>query len=211
MYFLILKIILSLLLIVCGFYRVHQTKELWVLTFPIWGILDFTSMALDEFIFSSNLELFSFYFLLLTIPLLLLYNKIGNILPLKLSAFIIFPTLLVLAFYFDLIPASQNLYSKYGFLNVKEYTMAVSVCSVLHVFFIFSIIFRSVKQNSFELYKLIILFGLGVYFVGNLFYNVVEYHYIEDLKGSQLMVLYYLPIQVFVSKGLLILGLIWKE
>lgn len=211
MYFLVLKIVLSLLLIVCGFYRIQRTKEIWVWTFPVWGILDLTTMILDDFFFTSNLELFSIYFLLLTIPLLFLYSKIGNISPLKLSPFVIFPFFLILVFKLNLITTNQNLHSKYGFLNVKEYMMAVSVCCVLHIVYIFSIVLSIVKQNAVELYKLMVLFGLGIYFVGNLFYNLIEFRFIEDIKGSLQLTRYYLPIQLFVSKGLLILGLIWKE
>ena len=211
MYFIYLRITLSIFLIVCGFYRIHKTRQLWVLTFPIWGILDLTTMILDEFFFTSNLELFSIYFLLLTIPLLFLYSEIGDISVLKLSPFVIFPIVLILAFKLNLITTNQNLYSKYGFLNVREYMMAVSVCCVLHIVYVFSIVLSIVKQNSVELYKLIILFGLGIYFVGNLFYNLIEFRFIEDIKGSLQLTRYYLPIQLFVSKGLLILGLIWKE
>lgn len=168
-------------------------------------------MILDKFFFTSNLELFSIYFLLLTIPLLFLYSEIGDISVLKLSPFVIFPIVLILAFKLNLITTNQNLYSKYGFLNVREYMMAVSVCCVLHIVYVFSIVLSIVKQNSVELYKLIILFGLGIYFVGNLFYNLIEFRFIEDIKGSLQLTRYYLPIQLFVSKGLLILGLIWKE
>ncbi len=89
--------------------------------------------------------------------------------------------------------------------------MAVSVCCVLHIVYIFSIVLSIVKQNAVELYKLIVLFGLGIYFVGNLFYNLIEFRFIEDIKGSLQLTRYYLPIQLFVSKGLLIIGLIWKE
>jgi hypothetical protein len=168
-------------------------------------------MILDEFFFTSNLELFSIYFLLLTIPLLFLYSEIGDISVLKLSPFVIFPIVLILVFKLNLINTNQNMYSKYGFLNVREYMMVVSVCCVLHIVYVFSSVLSIVKQNSVELYKLIILFGLGIYFVGNLFYNLIEFRFIEDIKESLQLTRYYLPIQLFVSKGLLILGLIWKE
>jgi hypothetical protein len=211
LYLLVLKIVLSLLLIVCGFYRIQRIKEIWVWTFPVWGLLDLSTLVLDEYVFSSNLELFLIYYLILTIPLAYLYYKFGKISINALLPLGLVPIVIIASFIFDLIPTNHSLYSDYGLLNVKEYKLSVAVVCLIHVVYVFHIIFNCIKIHFFELYKLIILFGLAIYFVGYSLFHIIEYYYLDNVEGFVNLGVYYITIQVIISKGLIIIGLLWKE
>ncbi len=121
------------------------------------------------------------------------------------------PIVIIASFIFDLIPTNHSLYSDYGLLNVKEYMLSVSVVCLIHVVYIFHIIFNCIKIHFFELYKLIILFGLAIYFVGYSLFHIIEYYYLDNVEGFVNVGVYYITIQVIISKGLIIIGLLWKE
>jgi len=174
-------------------------------------MLDLSTLVLDEYVFSSNLELFLIYYLILTMPLTYLYYKVGEIKINALFPFALVPIIVLVVFLFDLIPTSHDLYSDYSLLNVKEYMSSVAVVCIIHLLYVFYIIFNCLKIHLFELYKLIILFGLAIYFIGFSLFHIVEFYYIDNMKGYLNLGEYFIPIQVIISKGLIMIGLLWKE
>ena len=178
------------------------------------GALGIATGILDYFVFSSNLELFviadlvslGFYFMFFYSLKTLRIS--GSLLLSTLS------TLIVIAFVFfniDWPKSDIHFYSKYGYLNTLEY-LTFSVFTGLACLIICTIVLIKMLKNDFvPLNLLFIVFGIMAVYMGDLIKSGLEIHFISDLSVHYKFLELFFPIRLFVSKGLIITGLLWKN
>jgi len=178
------------------------------------GALGIATGILDYFVFSSNLELFvvadlvslGFYFMFFYSLKTLRIS--GSLLLATLS------TLIVVAFVFfniDWPKSDIHFYSKYGYLNTLEY-LVFSVFAGLACLIICTIVLIKMLKNDFvPLNLLFIVFGIMAFYMGDLIKSGLEIHFISDLTVHYKFLELFFPIRLFVSKGLIITGLLWKN
>ena len=178
------------------------------------GALGIATGILDYFVFSSNLELFvvadlvslGFYFMFFYSLKTLRIS--GSILMATLS------TLIVIALFFfniDWPKSAIHFYSKYGYLNTLEY-LTFSVFTGLACLIICTIVLIKMLKNDFvPLNLLFIVFGIMAFYMGDLIKSGLEIHFISDLSVHYKFLELFFSIRLFVSKGLIITGLLWKN
>lgn len=178
------------------------------------GVLGIATGILDYFVFSSNLELFVVDDLVsLGLYFLFFYSlktlKIsGNLLLATLS------TMIVIAFVFfniDWPKSDIHLYSNYGYLNTLEYLTFTVFAGLVCVIICTIVLIKMLKNDFVPLNLLFIVFGMMAYYVGDVIKSGLEIHFISDLYVHGKFLELFFPIRLFVSKGLIITGLLWKN
>jgi len=67
------------------------------------------------------------------------------------------------------------------------------------------------KNDFVPLNLLFIVFGIMAFYMGDLIKSGLEIHFISDLYVHEKFLELFFPIRLFVSKGLIITGLLWKN
>ena len=200
--------------IVIGYKRSLSSGERKYMFFTLLGALGIATSMLDFFVFSSNLELFVVVDLVsLGLYFLFFYSfktiKIsGRLLLATLSTLI---AIALVFFYIDWPKSDIYLYSKYGYLNTLEYL----------IFFVFSgsacliictiVLIKMLKNDFVPLNLFFIVFGIMAYYVGDVIQSGLAIHFISDLNVHYGFLELFLPFRLFVSKGLITTGLLWKN
>lgn len=200
--------------IVIGYKRSLSSGENKYLFFMLLGALGIATGILDYFVFSSNLELFvvadlvslGFYFMFFYSLKTLRIS--GSLLLSTLS------TLIVIAFVFfniDWPKSDIHLYSNYGYLNTLEYLTFTVFAGLVCVIICTIVLIKMLKNDFVPLNLLFIVFGMMAYYVGDVIKSGLEIHFISDLYVHEKFLELFFPIRLFVSKGLIITGLLWKN
>lgn len=212
--FLNIKFLFYIALIVLGYIKSISSQERKYLLFSLLGILDICTNLLDNFIFTSNLELLIVNNLLTLDLYFVFFYFIKNITISKKLLFSIYSILFIYAsilFIFDWPKASSDLYSDYGYLNTFEYSFfcffAAIICLTLCTF----VLTKMFQNETIQSNVLIIIFGVIIYYVGDLLKFGLGIHFLNDMNVHNEFLNTFLPIRLYTSKGLIIVGLLWKN
>lgn len=196
-----------------GYIKLLNSQERAYLVFPILGVLDITTNALDVFVFTSNLELLLVNSIL-TIGLFFVFftglkipgfsNKLLFYLYLTLFAYAIS------LFLWDLPAASIGLYSNYGFLNTIEYTYFGLMVSLIVLVLICKIGISVFNKDNVSLSTYFMIFGIMIYFTGDLVKFGLGRYFIEETFIHSNFLDVFLPLRFYASKFFILMGLIWK-
>jgi hypothetical protein len=208
-----IKYLFYIAYIVLGYIKLLNSQERAYLVFPVLGVLDITTNALDVFVFTSNLELllvnsiltiglFFVFFTCLKIPGF--SNKLLFYLYLTLFAYAIS------LFLWDLPAASIGLYSNYGFLNTIEYTYFGLMVSLIVLVLICKIAVSVFQKDNVPLTIYFIIFGIMIYFIGDLVKFGLGRFFIEDEVIHREFLTVLIPLRFYASKFFILMGLSWK-
>lgn len=212
--FLNIKFLFYIAFIVLGYIKSISSQERKYLLFSLLGILDICTNLLDIFIFTSNLELLIVNNLLTLGSYFVFFYFIKNITISPKLLFSVYGILLIYAgilFIFDWPKASSDLYSDYGYLNTFEYSFFCFFAAIICLTFCTFILTKIFQDETFRLNLLLIIFGIITYYVGDILKFGLGIHFLNDINVHNEFLNTFLPIRLYASKGLIIVGLIWKN
>lgn len=212
--FLNIKFLFYITLIVLGYIKAVKTREREYLLFSLLGILDVCTNLLDNFIFTSNLELLIVNNLLTLGSYFAFLYFIKNTTISKKLLFLIYGILFIYAsilFIFDWPNASGDLYSDYGYLNIYEYSFFCFFAAVFCLTLCTYILSKMFQNEAIHLNVIFIIFGVIIYYVGDILNFGLSIHFLINTNLHDEFMNTFLPIRLYASKGLIIGGLIWKN
>ena len=212
--FLNIKFLFYIALIVLGYIKAVKTREREYLLFSLLGILDVCTNLLDNFIFTSNLELLIVNNLLTLGSYFAFLYFIKNTTISKKLLFLIYGILFIYAiilFIFDWPNTSRDLYSDYGYLNIYEYSFFCFFAAVFCLTLCTYILSKMFQNEAIHLNVIFIIFGVIIYYVGDILNFGLGIHFLIDTNVHDEFMNKFLPIRLYSSKGLIISGLLWKN
>ncbi len=199
---------------ILGYIKSLSSGERKYLLFSLLGLLGFVTNLLDYFVFSSNLEL---YLVNDLVSLGLYFIFFFSIKNLKVTSSFIFIPLTALSiiallfFNFDWPKSNINLYSNYGYLNTLEYLLFSFFASLTSLTICTIVLIKMFTTNLLRLNLIFLLFGILSFYLGDIIQSGLGIYFISDtnihFKFSEI----FLTIRLFVSNGLIIFGLLWKN
>lgn len=200
--------------IVLGYIKSLKSQERVYLVFPLLGVVDIATNALDVFVFKSNLELLLVNSILTLGLFFLFFNRIEIPIFSHKVWFYLYLTLLVYAvslFLWDFPAASYDLYSNYGFLNTLEYTYFGLILSLIVLVLICKIGISVFNKDNLPLSIYFIIFGIMMYYVGDLVKFGLGRFFIGEIFIHSNFLDLFLPLRFYASKFFILTGLIWKD
>ena len=200
--------------IIVGYLKSYYSRERNYLIFSALGLLGLATNVLDFFVFSSNLELFLIYDLLV-IGLYLKFFMSFKTLNIKDSFLFVPLTCLILLafvfFYFDWPKSDISLYSKYRYLNTLEYLFFCLFSGLTCLVICTILLIKLFKTELVQLKLLFILFGIISFYIGDIIQAGLGIYFISDTNVHFVFTEVFLTIRLIASNGLIILGLLWKN
>ena len=186
--------------IIIGYLKSFNSGERNYLLFSLLGLLGLATNLLDYFVFTSNLELFLIHDIF-AIGLYLIFFSSLKILNNTAFAF----------FYIDWPKSDITLYSKYGHLNTLEYLLFCLLAGITCLIICTALLIKIFKTDLVQLNLFFILFGIISFYIGDIIQAGLGIHFISDTNVHNIFSEILLTIRLFVSNGLIILGLLWKN
>lgn len=137
-----------------------------------------------------------------------LLNNTGRFLFVPLSALIIAAFVF---FYIDWPKSEITLYSKYGHLNTLEYLLFCLLSGLICLIICTTLLIKIFKTDVVQLNLIFILFGIITFYFGDIIQAGLGIHFLSNTDVHNNFSEILLTIRLFVSNGLIILGLLWKN
>lgn len=214
MSFLYIKFAIYLATLVLGYLKYVSSGERKYLLFSFLGIVDFSTNLLDIYVFTSNLELFIVHNLLTVGSYFVFFYFIKNITISPKLLFSVYSIMLLYAgilFKLDWPKASSNLYSQYGFLNTYEYSIYSCFAAVLCLLLCTFVLLKIFQNETVKLNILFIIFGIIIYYTGELLKYGLGIYLLKNANAYNDFGDIIIPIKLYASKCLILLGLTWKR
>ncbi len=107
--------------------------------------------------------------------------------------------------------AMSNLYSQYGFLNTYEYSFYSCFTAILCLLVCTFVLLKIFQKEIVKLNILFIIFGIIIYYVGELLKYGLGIYLLKNANAYNEFGDIIIPIKLYASKCLILLGLIWKK
>lgn len=214
MHFFGLKFLLYIALIFLGYRRLAISKERKYLIFPLFGLLNIVTDLLDQFVFTSNLELLLVSNLITLGLFFIFFCQIKNVKISKNITLIVFITIALYAtilFFVDWPNAADHLYSDYGYLNTLEFSNFSILSAVICLALCTKVIVGIMKSESSQFNILFITFGVIFYYIGDLFSFGLGTHFLNDHIAHFEFLQTLLPMRLYTTKCFILMGLLWKN
>jgi len=210
-----IKLIVYWIFVFLGIYKSNNTGSKWYLLLSIWGLIDFITNILIRYYFTSNLEILVLNNLLTTIVFLVLSTQILKVdsklnFLVKVASLFLF-ILMVFVFYFDVFQAEPYLYSDYGYLNTIEYSQFHFTSSIIGLIFGVVALVRFLMFQENNISVLLLIFGFLSLFLSELIKFSLNTYLLPDLTLHKKYFELCIYNGFFISKGLIIAGLLWKN
>lgn len=209
-----LKFLFYIAFIFLGYRRFAISRERKYLIFSLLGLLDLLTNLLDQFVFTSNLELLLVNNLITLGLFFMFFYQIKNV---KIPERIIFVVYVTIVFYaasiifMDCPKAADHLYSDYGYLNTIEFSNFSIISAVICLALCTKVIVGIIKSESSQFNIIFITFGIIFYYIGDLFSFGLGTHFLNDYNAHFEFLKTLLPMRLFTTKCFILMGLIWKN
>lgn len=200
--------------IIIGYLKSFNSGERNYLLFSLLGLLGLATNLLDYFVFTSNLELFLIHDIFAIGLYLIFFSSLKILNNTALFLFAPLSTLIITAFaffYIDWPKSDITLYSKYGHLNTLEYLLFCLLAGITCLIICTALLIKIFKTDLVQLNLFFILFGIISFYIGDIIQAGLGIHFISDTNVHNIFSEILLTIRLFVSNGLIILGLLWKN
>lgn len=214
MTFFSLKYLFYIAFIFLGYRRFAISTEKKYLIFSLLGLLDIATNLLDQFVFTSNLELLIVNNLITLGLFFTFFYQIKNV---KFPTHIIFVFYVTIAMYaatiiyMDWPKAADHLYSDYGYLNTIEFSNFSVISAVICLVLCTKVIVGIIQNESSQLNIIFITFGVIFYYIGDLLSFGLGTHFLKDHNTHYEFLKTLLPMRLYTTKCFILMGLIWKN
>lgn len=209
-----LKFLFYIAFIFLGYRRFAISRERKYLIFSLLGLLDLLTNLLDQFVFTSNLELLLVNNLITLGLFFVFFYQIKNVKIPKHIIFVVYVTIVLYAatmIFMDFPKAADHLYSDYGYLNTIEFSNFSVISAVICLALCTKVIVGIIKNESSQLNIIFITFGVIFYYIGDLFSFGLGTHFLKDHNAHLEFLKTLLPMRLYTTKCFILMGLIWKN
>lgn len=214
MTFEIAKFLIYTALVILGYRRFTFTKERKYLLIGFLGALYFATNLLDEFVFTSNLELLAISDIITVGITFLIFHDIKQI---SISKSILWMPYIILVFYaialfrFNWTKTDNDLLSNYGYLNTSEYSSFSFLSAILCLIVSTYIMIKTLQISEPPLNLIFIVFGIILFHVGSFLQFGLGEYFFDDLSTHYKFLEMLIPVRLFTSRTFILLGIIWKN